>query len=141
MYYFNLISYIINNMNVNEILSKSRKQTESLLTTNKGTKKESIYKESIFDTLSDKEKKSARKKVRNYVHSIFESIINADKESKKANIFFITGGSLIAIGAIGMMFVQFLVFIAFVCNKKTSYNKLFLLLFLFNYFVFVLFLF
>lgn len=86
MYYFNLISYIINNMNVNEILSKSRKQTESLLTTNKGTKKESIYKESIFETLSDKEKKSARKKVRNYVHSIFESIINADKESKKANV-------------------------------------------------------
>lgn len=73
-------------MNVNEILSQSRKQTESLLSTNKGTKKESIYKESIFAELNDKEKKSARKKVRNYVHSIFESIISANKESKKANV-------------------------------------------------------
>lgn len=73
-------------MKINEILEKSRKQTESLLTTNKGTKKESIYKDSIFDGLSDKEKKSARKKVRNYVHSIFESIINANKESKKENV-------------------------------------------------------
>ena len=70
-------------MNVNEILSKSRKQTESLLTTNKGTKKESIYKDSIFEGLNDKEKKSARKKVRNYVHSIFESLIKADADKKK----------------------------------------------------------
>lgn len=70
-------------MNVNEILSKSRKQTESLLVTNKGTKKESIYKESIFQDLTDKEKKKARKKVRNYVHSIFESLIKADAEKKK----------------------------------------------------------
>ena len=45
-------------MKINEILEKSRKQTESLLTTNKGTKKESIYKDSIFDGMSDKEKKS-----------------------------------------------------------------------------------
>lgn len=73
-------------MNVNEILTKSRKQTESLLTTNKGTKKETIYKDGIFDGMNDKQKKSARKKVRNYVHSIFESIISANKEKKYANI-------------------------------------------------------
>lgn len=73
-------------MKIDEILKKSRKQTESFLTTNKGTKKESIYKDSIFEGLSDKEKKSARKKVRNYVHSIFESIIFADKENKKTNV-------------------------------------------------------
>lgn len=73
-------------MKINEILKKSRKQTESLLTTNKGTKKESIYKDSIFEGMNDKEKKSARKKVRNYVHSIFESIINANKENKKENV-------------------------------------------------------
>ena len=70
-------------MNANEILSNSRKQIEGLLVTNKGTKKESIYKESLFEELSDKEKKSIRKKIRNYVHSIFESIINADKENNK----------------------------------------------------------
>ena len=73
-------------MNINEILEKSRKQTESLLTTNKGTKKESIYKDSIFEGLDDKKKKSARKKIRNYVHSIFESLILAQKENKKANV-------------------------------------------------------
>ena len=73
-------------MNANEILSKSRKQIEGLLVTNKGTKKESIYKESIFNELSDKEKKSIRKKIRNYVHSIFESIINADKDNNKKDV-------------------------------------------------------
>lgn len=73
-------------MKINEILEKSRKQTESLLTTNKGTKKETIYKDSIFDGLNDKQKKSARRKIRNYIHSIFESLIAAKKENKKANI-------------------------------------------------------
>ena len=73
-------------MNVNDILSKSRKQTESLLSSNKGTKKESIYKEDIFAELNDKQKKSARKKVRNYVHSIFESVLIANKENKKSNL-------------------------------------------------------
>lgn len=80
-------------MNVNELLEKSRKQTNGLLITNKGTKKESIYKEELFKGLSDKEKKSSRKKLRNYVHSIFESIINAkevkniDKVNKLAKEF------------------------------------------------------
>ena len=73
-------------MKINEILEKSRKQTESLLTTNKGTKKETIYKDSIFEGLNDKQKKSARRKIRNYIHSIFESLIAAKKENKKANI-------------------------------------------------------
>lgn len=69
-----------------ETLSKARKNVESELKTNKGTKKESIYKESIFAELSDKEKKSARKKIRNFVGSIFESIIIADKENNKKSI-------------------------------------------------------
>ena len=73
-------------MKINEILEKSRKQTESLLTTNKGTKKESIYKDSIFEGLNDKQKKSSRKKIRNYVHSIFESLVLAQKENKKSNV-------------------------------------------------------
>lgn len=73
-------------MNINEILEKSRKQTESLLTTNKGTKKESLYKESIFAGLNDKQKRNARRKIRNYVHSIFDSLILASKENKKSNV-------------------------------------------------------
>lgn len=69
-----------------DVLSTARKSVESELKTNKGTKKESIYKESIFAELSDKEKKSARKKIRNFVHSIFESIIIADKENNKKSV-------------------------------------------------------
>ena len=73
--------------NINDILDKSKKNTSGLLNTNLGTKKESIYKESIFEGLSDKQKKSARKKIRNYVHAIFESIItkNTEKKTKELN--------------------------------------------------------
>lgn len=73
--------------NINDILDKSKKNTSGLLNTNLGTKKESIYKESIFEGLSDKQKKSARKKIRNYVHAIFESIItkNTEKKNKELN--------------------------------------------------------
>ena len=73
--------------NINDILDKSKKNTSGLLNTNLGTKKESIYKESIFNGLSDKQKKSARKKIRNYVHAIFESIItkNTEKKTKELN--------------------------------------------------------
>lgn len=69
-----------------EILASARKDVQSELKTNKGTKKESIYKDSIFAELSDKEKKSARKKIRNFVGSIFESIIIADKENNKKSV-------------------------------------------------------
>lgn len=69
-----------------EILATARKDVQSELKTNKGTKKESIYKESIFAELNDKEKKSARKKIRNFVGSIFESIIIADKENNKKSV-------------------------------------------------------
>lgn len=72
--------------NVNEILNDSRKSVESLLVTNKGTKKETIYKDTIFEGLSDKEKRSARRRIRNYIHSIFESIIFSEKEKNKQNI-------------------------------------------------------
>ena len=72
--------------NINEILDKSKKNTSGLLNTNLGTKKESIYKESIFEGLSDKQKKSARKKIRNYVHAIFESIITKSTEKKNKEL-------------------------------------------------------
>lgn len=70
-------------MNVKEILTKSRKNTEGLLKTNKGTSKEQIYKIEIFEGLSDNEKKHERKKIRDHVTSIFESIVAAKKENKK----------------------------------------------------------
>lgn len=73
-------------MNVTEILNKSRKNLESDLVTNQGTKKESIYKDTIFEGLNDKEKKSSRKKIRNFVHSIFESLLTYEKEKNKAKV-------------------------------------------------------
>lgn len=69
-----------------EVLKNAQKSIQGELKTNKGTKKESIYKEEIFAELSDKEKKSARKKIRNFVGSIFESIIIADKENNKKSV-------------------------------------------------------
>ena len=70
-------------MNVKDILTKSRKNTEGLLKTNKGTSKEAIYKKEIFEGLSDNEKKHERRKIRDHVTSIFESIVFAKKENKK----------------------------------------------------------
>ena len=71
---------------ISELLEKSRKQTQSLLVSNLGTKKETLYKEELFAELSDKDKKKARKKIRNYVHAIFESVLQADKDNKKDNV-------------------------------------------------------
>ena len=68
-------------MKATEILAKSQAATASLI--QKGTKghKESIYKSEIFEGLSDKEKKSSRKKIRNYVQSLLSSICTAEGES------------------------------------------------------------
>lgn len=71
---------------INEILDKARNSVSSELLTNKGTKKESIYKETLFSGMSDKEKKSTRKKIRNFVSAIFESIINADKAKNTTSV-------------------------------------------------------
>ena len=73
-------------MNINDILDRSKKSTSGLLNTNLGSKKESIYKESIFEGLNDKQKKSARKKIRKYVHAIFESIISKNNEKKNKEV-------------------------------------------------------
>jgi hypothetical protein len=65
-----------------EMLENSKKNVSSLLVTSKGTKKETIYKSELFQELSDKEKKVARKKIRNYVNSLFVAII-ANESNKK----------------------------------------------------------
>ena len=65
-------------MKATEILAKSQAATASLI--QKGTKghKESIYKSAIFEGLSDKEKKSSRKKIRNYVQSLLSSALQKE---------------------------------------------------------------
>lgn len=57
-----------------DILANLNKSTEGLLKTSFGVKKSDIYKEEIFQELSDKNKKVARKKFRNTILSLSESL-------------------------------------------------------------------
>ena len=66
-----------------DILNSLQKETQGLLKTSLGTKRESIYQISIFETCSDKEKKSLRKKLRNTLFSLCSSLINEKDETKK----------------------------------------------------------
>lgn len=64
-----------NNILYKDILANLNKSTEGLLKTSFGIiKKSDIYKEEIFQELSDKEKKVARKKFRNTILSLSESL-------------------------------------------------------------------
>lgn len=62
-----------NNILYKDILANLNKSTEGLLKTSFGVKSD-IYKEEIFQELSDKEKKIARKKFRNTILSLSESL-------------------------------------------------------------------
>ena len=66
-----------------DILSNLQKETQGLLKTSLGTKRESIYQTAIFENCSDKEKKSLRKKLRNTLFSICSSLIDEKDETKK----------------------------------------------------------
>ena len=76
---------VANNQKVSakDILSTLQKETQGLLKTSLGTKRESIYQNSIFENCSDKEKKSLRKKLRNTLFSLCSSLINEKNETKK----------------------------------------------------------
>ena len=78
-------------MKATEILAKSQAATASLI--QKGTKghKESIYKSEIFEGLSDKEKKSSRKKIRNLVQSMLSTICTAQEPALTKLITEFTG--------------------------------------------------
>lgn len=77
-----IITLNISHMNAKEILAKSQAATTSLI--QKGTKgrQESIYKASIFEGLTDKEKKSSRLKIRKYTQSLLSSIATAEEGDK-----------------------------------------------------------
>lgn len=76
---------VVNNSKVSakDILSNLQKETQGLLKTSLGTKRESIYKSEIFSESSDKEKKSLRKKLRNTLFSLCSSLIDEKDETKK----------------------------------------------------------
>lgn len=70
-------------VSVKDILVNLQKETQGLLKTSLGTKRESIYQTAIFENCSDKEKKSLRKKLRNTLFSICSSLIDEKDETKK----------------------------------------------------------
>ena len=76
---------VVNNSKVSakDILANLQKDTQGLLKTSLGTKRESIYQISIFENCSDKEKKSLRKKLRNTLFSLCSSLIDEKDEIKK----------------------------------------------------------
>lgn len=63
---------------------------KSLFVSNSGQSKETIYKADLFKNLSDKEKKSLRRKLRNTMDSFITSFIAYDtaKDIKKLNALF-----------------------------------------------------
>lgn len=76
---------VINNQKVSakDILSNLQKETQGLLKTSLGTKRESIYKSEIFSESTEKEKKSLRKKLRNTLFSLCSSLIDEKDDQKK----------------------------------------------------------
>ena len=76
-----------NTKSAKDILLSLQNETQGLLKTNLGTKKATIYKESIFNNCSsDKEKKSLRKKLRNTFYSLCSSLIEEKEETKKKKL-------------------------------------------------------
>ena len=65
---------------------------KSLFVSNSGQSKETIYKADLFVNLSDKEKKSLRRKLRNTIDSFITSFIAYDtaKDTKKLNALFVS---------------------------------------------------
>lgn len=76
---------VANNQKVSakDILSNLQKETQGLLKTSLGTKRENIYKFEIFLESTEKEKKSLRKKLRNTLFSLCSSLIDEKDETKK----------------------------------------------------------
>lgn len=78
------------NVSVKDILAKFATDTSGLLQTSLSTKKSSIYKEELFSSCNEKEKKSLRKKLRNTIFAAAKGIVaesNKEKQQKLVNAF------------------------------------------------------
>lgn len=71
-------------MSANDIISKFAENTSGLLRTAIGTKKASIYKEELFERMSDGDKKKLRKKFRNMLYANCLALVN-EKNQEKVN--------------------------------------------------------
>lgn len=72
--------------NIESIITKFNENTKGLLSTNLRNKKSSLYKENLFTDLSDKEKKSLRKKLRNMLYSAAKSLVNETNKDNKQKL-------------------------------------------------------
>ena len=81
----NKVENVVNNSKVSakDILANLQKDTQGLLKSSLGTKRESIYQTSIFENCSDKEKKNLRKKLRNTLFSLCSSLIDEKDDQRK----------------------------------------------------------
>lgn len=80
----------VSNLTAKEILTKFATDTSGLLQTSLSTKKSSIYKEELFSSCNEKEKKSLRKKLRNTIFAAAKAITsetNKEKQQKLVNAF------------------------------------------------------
>lgn len=63
----------------NELFKTTKEKTNGLLKTSLGQKTE-IYKNTLFDGMDEKKKKTARKKIRNYTYSMLSTIVENKSE-------------------------------------------------------------
>lgn len=63
----------------NELFKTTKEKTNGLLKTFLGQKTE-IYKSSLFESMDEKQKKAARKKIRNYTYSMLSTIVENKSE-------------------------------------------------------------
>lgn len=63
----------------NELFKTTKEKTNGLLKTSLGQKTE-IYKNSLFNGMDEKKKKTARKKIRNYTYSMLSTIVENKSE-------------------------------------------------------------
>lgn len=74
------------NVSAKDILAKFATETTGLLQTSLGTKKSTIYKEELFSSCNEKEKKSLRKKLRNTIFAAAKAIVNENNKEKQQKL-------------------------------------------------------
>lgn len=74
------------NSSAKDILAKFAADTSGLLQTSLSTKKSTVYKEELFSSCNEKEKKSLRKKLRNTIFAAAKAIVNENNKEKQQKL-------------------------------------------------------
>lgn len=75
-------------MNTNNLFNELMESfSNDVLTSNSGSRKESIYKTEIFkDCVTDRDKKTRRRQLRNVIDSVLSSFLTYEKQANKDNL-------------------------------------------------------